>query len=83
MIMATLAPAVQGMRIINKLLTVILVVLVAAMVGVDLRSGIMATTMMVIIPVVEFCLVCDSGGVKKPFPIEDAPKIQPISRQNK
>ena len=30
-----------------------------------------------------YCLVCDSGGVKKPFPIEDAPKIQPISRQNK
>lgn len=83
MIMVTLAPAVQVMRITNRLFTVTLGVLMAAVVGVDLRSGIMATTMMVIIPVVEFCLVCDSGGVKKPFPIEDAPKIQPISRQNK
>jgi len=56
MIMATLAPAVQGMRIINKLLTVILVVLVAVVAGTDLRSGIMATTMVVvIIPAVEFC----------------------------
>lgn len=83
MIMVTLAPAVQVMRITNRLFTVTLGVPMAAVVGGDLHSGIMATTMMVIIPVVEFYLVCDSGGVKKPFPIEDAPKIQPISRQNK
>ena len=56
MIMVTLAPAVQAMRITNRLLTVTLVVPVVASVGVDLRSGIMATTMVVaIIPVVEFC----------------------------
>ena len=52
---ATLAPAVQVMRITNRLFTVTLGVPMVAVVGVDLRSGIMATTMVVIIPVVEFC----------------------------
>ena len=55
MIMATLAPAVQVMRITNKLLTVTLVVPVAAVEGTDLRSVIMVITMVAIIPVVEFC----------------------------
>lgn len=55
MIMVTLAPAVQVMRITNRLFTVTLGVPMVAVVGVDLRSGIMATTMVVIIPVVEFC----------------------------
>ena len=49
---ATLAPAVQ---VTNRLFTVTLGVPMVAVVGVDLRSGIMATTMVVIIPVVEFC----------------------------
>lgn len=42
-------------HITNRLFTVTLGVPMAAVVGVDLRSGIMATTMVVIIPVVEFC----------------------------
>ena len=43
------------MLIISKPLTVILVVPVAAVVGVDICNGIMATTMVVIIPGVVFC----------------------------
>ena len=56
MIMAILVPAVQAMLIISKPLTVTLVVPVAVVEDTDLRSGIMAITMVVvIIPVVEFC----------------------------
>ena len=56
MIMVTLVPAVQVMRIISKPLTATLVVLVAVVVDIDLRSGIMAITMVaVIIPGVGFC----------------------------